>query len=272
MTYKKLTSALLLIAFIAVACLLLHKEYQDYLETRQIEETAKAIAAELKTSPDDVQLLADEVRALIQAHSYHSVGPEFRSLWRDPAKHFHAFEQALSTQEPVPMECSVRSGLMQEILASKGIKTRLVDVYSHQPDFQAHTFLEVYNPNSQSWEISDPDINIYWLNEATKKRAGIKEIIRLGIEEFIPFSSPAHCGWEKIHNTDTNPPSELRAENYYSMARIRDPVEGRIAVYNPQSFDLEQTYSTGTHAGKPFCEIWGKVCEIGLTALSEEAD
>lgn len=215
----------------------------------------------------------DEVRGFIQQYSKHQVSGEFQNLWREPAKHYAAFLDVVENrrEKPVAMECSTRSGLMSKLLQALGYETRIVDVYSMQKDFRAHTFLEVLNPETKKWEIADPDINIYWFDSTTQERVGISELVANGVENYVPCSNPYRCGWDIKHNSDTNPPTELMDENYFSMARIHDSVEGKYAIYNSVNFDLEQKMPTSDGDEKVFCDVWGKVCRLGLEDFSKEA-
>lgn len=74
--------------------------------------------------------------------------------------------------EPARLACGSRALVMSKILDGAGIQSRVVDLISDDFDYLAfHTLLEVFNPESQRWEIQDPDSNSYYFNKKTKKRS-----------------------------------------------------------------------------------------------------
>ena len=262
---------LVFLSLVGIALLIMEgvDEYAKYTERRDVNEQIDLLRSYVPNENEmSFHQHVDHIRLFIQENSSHSINSEFRSLWREPHRHyarFHLYVEGKHTM-PAPMECSTRAGLMSKLLKSHGSKTRIVDVYSMQKGFLPHTFLEVQNPESLQWEITDPDINIYWYHPENFERAGIKELITNGVQSYVPCSSPDKCGWDIKHNPDTDTPIELKDENYFSMARLHDPDEGKQAYYNSRNFNIHQVFSINGEE-KSFCDVWEKVCRLGLQDL-----
>lgn len=249
------------------------------LETLQDTRAEAAIDTQVETIIADIDFQqadtfheqVDLLRNVIQDYSAHDINKEFKSLWRDPEAHYKRFIQSMNNPDmpEAPMECSTRADLMGRLLEERGYDTRMVDVYSFQEDFPAHTFIEVQNPVSAHWEIVDPDVDVFWQDPKTGERVGITEIVDEGVEDFIPCSTPDSCGWNIDHSEDGDDPARLRHEDYFSMARIREDDGDKFAYFNSRIFspykDLPSKDGT-----RSFCDTWDKVCDIGLVDLGAQ--
>jgi hypothetical protein len=90
---------------------------------------------------------------------------------------------------PAPIvECSARATAMLTLLAELGIDSRLIFLYAGiEESIAEHTELEVFNPDTGRWEISDPTYNVYFVDSVTGDRASIAALV------FAPDGSMIPC-------------------------------------------------------------------------------
>jgi len=128
----------------------------------------------------DFHTRIDGIRSYIYEHSVHLIDKEFYSYWHDIAHlmkriRLHALDP--EQNRPPHTECTTRAALMYWILKQAGIRSRIIVVYAGDDITDSHAFLEVYNPESEKWEIQDPDYNIYWALADSGARASTEDLL-----------------------------------------------------------------------------------------------
>jgi len=85
------------------------------------------------------------------------------------------------------MTCGPRALSMQYILNLIEIKSFKVQVYTDNMDsFLSHTFLHVYNNDTNRWEVHDPDYNLIYLDEKGN-RIEVQDLIFTKLDEIMPY-------------------------------------------------------------------------------------
>ena len=139
------------------------------------------------------------------------------------------------------LSCGPRSYAMMEILFRFGIISRLVQVFSD--DYQqvkGHRLLEVFNPETESWEAWDPDFRVTFIDPDSKRRLDIMEIVFGDKEKVVPQDG-AIMGWEETKTT------HLR-EHYFEAVLfegINSGMANSIVIINRHEFNLGKTFSNG---------------------------
>lgn len=153
------------------------------------------ISKVIKINNSSQYQLIDSVRNFVYSNSVHGEARGFTDT--------RCIEQSLwsyyKTKENAPrLTCGPRAKIMKLILDHFHIKSRIVHIYNDTNDqIRSHTFLEVYNKDSNNWEIQDPDYNIVYLDKITSKRVATADIIFGDNKTIIPCSSISQ-GWDSI--------------------------------------------------------------------------
>ncbi len=95
------------------------------------------------------------------------------------------------------LSCSARALVMQEILLSLGIQSRIVNYFS---EFNgSHTFIEVFNKEIEEWILEDPDYNISYKLNGSDKKISLADTIIHSNNKFKPCREGV-CNWELANN------------------------------------------------------------------------
>lgn len=215
-------------------------------------------------SPADKTLNAqvDKIREFISGNSVNKIDNEFYSYWADvPRMTKQLLDRRQDPKKPkVHLECAARSAVMYHMLHTIGVNARLVIVYqdSDEPNV-SHTFVEVYNPETTNWEISDPLLDICWRWKESGLRASTEDLMSHPIKEtFIPCHADGTCSYTK------------EIENmlpYFGMASVIsfgtdvDPV-----LVNPNRYSLIKAINFNGHI-KKYCNPDRKDCRQPLVKV-----
>jgi hypothetical protein len=249
-----------------------------WVESRKEESALEGYLQEIMpmlnlATGSDFHKRIDRVRAFINDHSIHRMDKEF---WAT-GPHLSAYAAKLIayargvSREPVHMECSARSKLMARILRSMGYETRLVAIYNTDTNLQSHTFLEVFNPETQRWETQDPDYDIYWRNKTSGERISLAEAAEV-IDNIEPCGR-SDCGWS-IESREGIKPRKLRDYLDIISIIVLPPVnahswrwrEIRFALYTSRA-NLSRTFQWQGRTGT-FCDVEAYLCQQGFYDLS----
>jgi hypothetical protein len=156
------------------------------------------------------------------------------------------------------MECSTRSNLMGLILQALSYETRIVAIFDSRSNLKSHSFLEVLNPETGSWETQDPDYDIYWRSKMSGGRLSLAESAQdLGAIEPCGRSG---CGWD--HQSREGQRAE-KLRSYLDIISITAKKKTqRYTVYTSRA-DVSATYKKGRKQGT-FCEVESKRCRHGF--------
>ncbi len=230
---------------------------------RQFEIAAYAPLIELIgiEDGDNLNVISDKVRLFVNKNSIHNIDEEFRSHW---GEHDVVGEKLYNyatqkSNKPVHLECSSRRAAMERIMQGLGYRTRSVDLYSHTPEYAAHSLLEVLDPKTNQWIAQDPGFNIFWTMKDTGKRISMVDAVKYGPDNIIPCHTDSLCGWDLTGYGGQSIPSVLK--KYLGMAVTIDRIAKiRNMYYHPDIFPIEQTQPIKGKGQMTYCAYRKKNC------------
>jgi hypothetical protein len=82
------------------------------------------------------------------------------------------------TQEQPFLQCDGRSTAMLTTLRELGIESRLIFLYRPVPGYLSqHTTLEVFNPDTQRWQLHDLNWDFYYVDAETQERVSAERVL-----------------------------------------------------------------------------------------------
>ena len=86
------------------------------------------------------------------------------------------------------LSCGPRSYVMRKVLSILRVRVRIIDLFVVRPcnTIDSHTLIEVYNMDTDRWELQDPDFNVVYVN----KFNGIP------LSGFDAFNCPENIGFD----------------------------------------------------------------------------
>lgn len=208
----------------------------------------------------------DKARGFIYANSNHLLDENHRKYAWKPRRVMELIVEASknkSSRKP-SLTCGPRAMALQSLLSELGIKNRIIDITSDNfSNMRSHTFLEVFNPSRNTWEIVDPDFDIHYINKNTEERVSTSNIIFGDKSEIIPvqgMGKDIKVGRDLMKfNTKTEEKSfDLLMPNYFEAMGIRYSLKGdsfeseidyhvrrkrSLILCNSEVFDLDKKYS-----------------------------
>jgi hypothetical protein len=163
-----------------------------YPESQQ-SETARFVASQHLTTPTEI---VDYVRHFINVNSardYQEPGLPNRSL---ALARMLAYSQG---QGDIPhLLCDGEATAMLTLLQELGIESRFIALYGDGGNIIVeHTVLEVFNPDTQRWEVQDPYQDVYYLDINTQKRASMEHMV-FGSLDSTKACDDQGCGKKQI--------------------------------------------------------------------------
>lgn len=234
------SSKLLLTAILAIAAGFGGKEgYKHWTRYQTQEAYAEILPYTGVSEEQDFDAQMDTLRTFINTHSMHEIDAEFKSYWRDSqeiARRMLPIAKG-ETDKKLHMECSTRSGMMGAFTKELGYRTRSVMVYGLKDNILlSHTFLEVQNPETQKWQVQDPDLDLYYKIKRQQMRASIEDLVKADFKNIIPCNSAGQCGWN-IKSREGIPATKV--QKYLGLASINDyQADHRPLINNTKRFDL----------------------------------
>lgn len=143
-------------------------------------------------------------------------------------------------EERPHLSCGPRSYIMKFILNQFHIYSRLVQIYTDEREEPAgHRLLEVYNPDTKSWEAWDPDNGVVYVDRDTKRPLDILTIIFSDKNTVVPIGVSAE-GWEK---TETE---HLKKGYFKSVLFEQDSgMKNTEIIVNSALFDMNKVFASG---------------------------
>ena len=139
-----------------------------------------------------------------------------------------------------------------------GYCTRTLAAFNTAKNLQAHTLLDVLNPETGEWESQDPFYDVYWKSASGDSRISVTEGAQ-ALDAIMPCSRE-QCGWDYV--SPEGRPIRKMSSLLDIIAVINRVSDIRFAVFTERA-DLERVYSVGSRTGK-FCEIARKRCRDGF--------
>jgi hypothetical protein len=142
----------------------------------------------------------DAAQTFIRQNSTHGDGPEFERFNGD---YDYTWEMLYRTSinDPAAVRpvllCFTYAHLMEEALNEMGYQTRIIRyISSFFSELHDHTAVEVYNPDSLSWEAHDPDYDVYYVDISNGHRASVELIATAtSLELDVVPCREDECGW-----------------------------------------------------------------------------
>jgi hypothetical protein len=139
-----------------------------------------------------------------------------------------------------PMWCDGRSTVFLTLLREMGIDSRLIFLYGdNSTQVQEHTVLEVFNPDTQRWEVQDALNNLYYVDTTTQTRASAERMV------FGSLATIVACEGA----TDSCGPEGLKHQKrFYEGFRY-----GYSDTFwiNPDRFDISKRFPQNNNANLP---------------------
>lgn len=145
-----------------------------------------------------------------------------------------------NASETPHLSCGPRSYAMRAILGHFNIYSRLIQIYSDSFDtVQAHRMLEVFNPDSQNWELWDPDYGVTYVDRETKEPTDIMSLVFSDKDHFMPVGV-SYEGWEDTKSTSLK-------EHYFKSVLFEQDrgMTNSVLIINQSIFDITKTFEAG---------------------------
>jgi len=144
------------------------------LPVAQQSDAARYITARAESPADLIDVARDFV------HSYSAINTDapldYAADYSDALSQMMAY--ANDEGEPPQLFCNGLSTAMHTVLRELGIESRLIFLYGEVPGYFAqHTFIEVFNPQTQAWEAHDPTYNVYFVDASSGQRATVARMV-----------------------------------------------------------------------------------------------
>lgn len=119
----------------------------------------------------------DAVHRFIQSNSILDQQRTYNADYSDAIDLMFNYAQGHSEEQPF-LQCDGRSTAMLTTLLELGIESRLIFLYRPVPGYLSqHTTLEVFNPDTQRWQVHDLNWDFYYVDTETKKRVSAERIL-----------------------------------------------------------------------------------------------
>jgi hypothetical protein len=201
----------------------------------------------------------DAIRKFVHRSSVHRIDDELYEYLHDSDRILAMLEAShLGKEEQPHLECWTRSNAMIRLAHSIGVRSRQVIVYRPIDGYLSHTLLEVHNPETDTWEIQDPEYDMFYVDPGKTTRASITDLVMSPFDAFMPCSDENTCGWD-ISSKEQHDPKVLY--DYFGLATFADG-ETAIVLVNDDRFPFSESFMLDGRRIK-FCEIRPALCAEG---------
>ncbi len=202
----------------------------------QRSELAQMIAAQEFESTTD---MLHYLRTWIHEHT--DIGEELEIYEADYSDAAQMLVDHANGEGRAPeMYCNGMSTVMLMTLEQLGIESRMVFLYGEVPGwFSQHTVLEVFNPQTQAWEVHDTAQDAYFIDTETGELANMERLV------FGPIGTIAACQKGEPCSTRAyrrGPAGLMQAFRYGSSTQI---------WVNPDRFDIARRVTAFDNANFP---------------------
>lgn len=136
------------------------------------------------------------------------------------------------------MKCGQRTLALKAIATAFGLTSRIVHIYSDEHNrLASHTFLEVLNGLTRSWEIQDPDFNVYYQDRRNGRRLAAIDLVFGDKANIQPCSGEGNCGFERT-KTDHLRDQFFEAVMYDARRQGKRP----LLIINIDRFDIYKRF------------------------------
>lgn len=201
----------------------------------QQSEAARYIAQNASTPRE----IIDFTRHFVHTHSNITEQASYAPDYSDALAQMMSFMQGES--EAPNLYCDGLTTSMLTVLAELGIESRLIFLYGLIPGFIAqHTVIEIFNPETQAWEVHDPLFNLMLWDSESGQPASIERAV------FGAWQTLEACDAQGICAYDNLSP----VAQYYGAFRY-----GYSDTFwvNPDRFDISQRIEA--HGNRNLAEL-----------------
>jgi len=180
----------------------------------------------------------DYVREWVHDNSIHEIDAEHNEYAFDTSRVLDMlWATSESAADPPHLSCGPRALAMSMILDAIGVRNHMVHAFSDDYDnVRSHTFLDVWNGETGTWEAHDPDFDVFYTNAAADQRVAVAALVLTDLAATSP-SSRRGRGWE------VNRASRLR-DRYFEAVLL--PTSGNpgqsVILVNTTRFDLSKQF------------------------------
>jgi hypothetical protein len=164
------------------------------------------------------------------------------------------------------MECSTRANLMGRVLRRMGYDTRTVALFKTRGRYASHSFLDVLDPKTGTWETQDPDYDLYWVKGPGGERVSLAEAAE-NLDDLMPCGRD-RCGWDHVSRDGRAAKSLIDKLDILSVTSKERDI--RYSVYTTRA-NLKQSFTVGGTTGT-YCEVMAKRCRDGFRPLGRLPD
>ena len=119
----------------------------------------------------------DAVHRFIQTNSILDQQKTYNADYSDAIDLMFNYAQGETLEQPF-LQCDGRSTAMLTTLRELGIESRLVFLYRPVPGYLSqHTTLDVFNPETQNWELHDLNWDFYYIDADTQERVSAERVL-----------------------------------------------------------------------------------------------
>ncbi len=180
----------------------------------------------------------DFIREFVYDNSIHKIDAEHRQYaWNTLRVLTMLYDFYHDHIHPPHLSCGPRALVMEAILQTVGIESRLVHIYTdNSRQLNGHTFLEVSNPDNHQWEVQDPDFNVYYTPQNANIRLSVMQLVFGNLDAVVPHSSEKQ-GWQENN-------VEHLKENYFEAVMYDKRRTNRIslALINTERFSPDTQF------------------------------
>lgn len=188
--------------------------------------------------------LIDSVRNYIQNNSIHKERTKYhktRAFLQDSViKDMYQYHQGKNGQLP-ELSCSPRAWVMRRLLLNMGIHSRIVLFnYLDGSKMKSHTIIDVYNEDSKTWELQDPDVGVYFKDTVNNKRVSFYAMKDMDTLSYVPCRGDS-CDWKLVYYDLKNKDLFAMVRYYYFKEDYKDQIvliDSRKIENKLDSFDL----------------------------------
>ena len=112
------------------------------------------------------------------------------------------FNHARGEGDAPELYCDGMSTGMLTVFHESGIESRLVFLYGQASGwYSQHTFLEVFNSDTQQWEVHDPTFNRYFVDTVTGERASANRMVFGDLDTLAACDTDGTCSRQALSDS-----------------------------------------------------------------------
>ena len=181
----------------------------------------------------------DFVRNWIYKNSIHEIDSSYnlKDAFNTPKVLSMLWKSHEAKAKRVRLTCGPRAAAMKYILDKLHLKSRIVMIFTADSEqLASHTFLEVFNTESNKWETHDPDFNIFYIDKKTQDRIATFRLVFGDLNSLVPVSENGQ-GWK------LNRVVHLK-QHYFEAVMYGNPLTAKnpVILINTDKFNVNKIF------------------------------